>query len=184
MHAHRRPELRPAVRDRDRARRDRRPLGGAVVRDLLLGPLRFGDLADGLPGIGTNTLTARLKHLEAAGVVRAPAAAAAGPRDGLRADRLRPRARADPARARALGDEEHGAAARGGGRRARAGSSPRCSRSTTRRRRVARPTTWELRLSDGVFTVRREGTSLTVARARPSGPTSWSRRRMRTCMRC
>ena len=40
-----------------------------IVRDLLLGPLRFGDLAEGLPGIGTNTLTARLKHLEAAGVV-------------------------------------------------------------------------------------------------------------------
>ena len=41
-----------------------------VVRDLLLGPLRFGDLAEGLPGIGTNTLAARLKHLEATGVVR------------------------------------------------------------------------------------------------------------------
>src|SRR6478752_8545976 len=40
-----------------------------IVRDLLLGPLRFGDLAEGLPGIGTNTLTDRLKHLEAAGVV-------------------------------------------------------------------------------------------------------------------
>ena len=41
-----------------------------VLRDLLLGPLRFGDLAEGLPGIGTNTLTARLKHLELAGVVQ------------------------------------------------------------------------------------------------------------------
>src|SRR5471032_1722354 len=41
-----------------------------VVRDLMLGPLRFGDLAEGLPGIGTNTLAARLKHLEASGVVR------------------------------------------------------------------------------------------------------------------
>jgi DNA-binding HxlR family transcriptional regulator len=40
-----------------------------VVRDLLLGPLRFGDLAEGLPGIGTNTLTARLKQLEATGVI-------------------------------------------------------------------------------------------------------------------
>jgi DNA-binding HxlR family transcriptional regulator len=40
-----------------------------IVRDLLLGPLRFGDLADGLPGIGTNTLTARLKQLEAADVI-------------------------------------------------------------------------------------------------------------------
>ncbi|MBA3841803.1 MAG: helix-turn-helix transcriptional regulator, partial [Actinobacteria bacterium] len=41
-----------------------------IVRDLLLGPLRFGDLADGLPGIGTNTLSARLKHLEGAGDVQ------------------------------------------------------------------------------------------------------------------
>ena len=41
-----------------------------VLRDLLLGPLRFGDLVEGLPGIGTNTLAARLKHLEASGVVR------------------------------------------------------------------------------------------------------------------
>ena len=40
-----------------------------VVRDLLLGALRFGDLAEGLPGIGTNTLAARLKHLESTGVV-------------------------------------------------------------------------------------------------------------------
>ena len=47
-----------------------------VVRDLLLGPLRFGDLDEGLPGIGTNTLAARLKQLEAAGVVAPPAAAA------------------------------------------------------------------------------------------------------------
>ena len=40
-----------------------------VIRDLLVGPLRFGDLLAGLPGIGSNTLTARLKQLEAAGVV-------------------------------------------------------------------------------------------------------------------
>lgn len=40
-----------------------------IVRDLMLGPLRFGDLADGLPGVGTNTLTARLKQLEAADVI-------------------------------------------------------------------------------------------------------------------
>jgi DNA-binding HxlR family transcriptional regulator len=41
-----------------------------VVRDLLLGPRRFTDLQRSLPGIGTNILTARLKHLEEAGVVR------------------------------------------------------------------------------------------------------------------
>lgn len=41
-----------------------------VVRDLLLGPKRFTDLLGGLPGIGRNLLTARLRHLEAEGVVR------------------------------------------------------------------------------------------------------------------
>ncbi len=40
-----------------------------VVRDLLLGPRRFGELLDGLPGIGTDILTARLRDLEAAGLV-------------------------------------------------------------------------------------------------------------------
>lgn len=40
-----------------------------IVRDLLLGPLRFGELAEGMPGIGTNTLATRLKQLEEAGVL-------------------------------------------------------------------------------------------------------------------
>jgi DNA-binding HxlR family transcriptional regulator len=40
-----------------------------VVRELVLGPKRFTDLRDGLPGIGTNVLAARLKELEAKGVV-------------------------------------------------------------------------------------------------------------------
>ena len=41
-----------------------------VVRDLLVGPKRFTDLHQGLPGIPTNVLTARLKEMEQAGVVR------------------------------------------------------------------------------------------------------------------
>jgi DNA-binding HxlR family transcriptional regulator len=41
-----------------------------VVRELVLGPKRFTDLAAGLPGIGTNVLTSRLKGLEAGGVVK------------------------------------------------------------------------------------------------------------------
>jgi DNA-binding HxlR family transcriptional regulator len=41
-----------------------------VVRELLKGPKRYTDLAAGLPGIGTNILAARLRHLEQAGVVR------------------------------------------------------------------------------------------------------------------
>jgi DNA-binding HxlR family transcriptional regulator len=41
-----------------------------IVRDLLQGPKRYTDLAHGLPGIGTNILAARLRELEAAGVVQ------------------------------------------------------------------------------------------------------------------
>jgi DNA-binding HxlR family transcriptional regulator len=41
-----------------------------VVRELLHGPKRYTDLAHGLPGIGTNILAARLRDLEAVGVVR------------------------------------------------------------------------------------------------------------------
>ncbi|MGZ4271875.1 MAG: winged helix-turn-helix transcriptional regulator [Solirubrobacteraceae bacterium] len=40
-----------------------------IVRELLLGPRRFTDLADGLPGIGTNILTNRLAGLQEQGVV-------------------------------------------------------------------------------------------------------------------
>jgi DNA-binding HxlR family transcriptional regulator len=41
-----------------------------IVRELLiLGGRRFGELQDGLPGIATNLLTERLRHLEEAGVV-------------------------------------------------------------------------------------------------------------------
>src|SRR3954454_10904281 len=41
-----------------------------VVRELVLGPRRFTDLRDGLPGIGPNVLSERLKQLEQSGVVR------------------------------------------------------------------------------------------------------------------
>jgi DNA-binding HxlR family transcriptional regulator len=40
-----------------------------VVRELAHGPLRYTDLVDRLPGIGTNILADRLKELEAAGVI-------------------------------------------------------------------------------------------------------------------
>jgi DNA-binding HxlR family transcriptional regulator/putative sterol carrier protein len=40
-----------------------------VVRELLLGPKRFTDLAGGLPGIGTNVLSTRLRELEREGLV-------------------------------------------------------------------------------------------------------------------
>ncbi len=41
-----------------------------LVRELLLGPRRFTDLQDGLPGIGPNRLTEKLKQLQANGLVR------------------------------------------------------------------------------------------------------------------
>lgn len=40
-----------------------------IVRQLLIGPARFGELREGLPGIATNLLTDRLRDLESAGVV-------------------------------------------------------------------------------------------------------------------
>jgi DNA-binding HxlR family transcriptional regulator len=41
-----------------------------LVRELLTGPKRFGDLQRSLHGIGTGLLAARLKHLEAEGLAR------------------------------------------------------------------------------------------------------------------
>ena len=41
-----------------------------VMRELLLGPRRFGDLRASLPGISANVLTQRLNELEARGLVR------------------------------------------------------------------------------------------------------------------
>jgi DNA-binding HxlR family transcriptional regulator len=40
-----------------------------VVRELVLGPRRFTDLRDGLPGIATNVLSQRLRQLEQSGIV-------------------------------------------------------------------------------------------------------------------
>src|SRR4051794_30434694 len=40
-----------------------------VMRELMLGPKRFGDIKGGLPGISANVLTQRLEGLEAAGVL-------------------------------------------------------------------------------------------------------------------
>jgi len=40
-----------------------------VVRELLLGPRRYTDLLEGLPGVGTNILAARLADLQDAGLV-------------------------------------------------------------------------------------------------------------------
>ena len=53
-----------------------------VVRELLLGPKRFTDLRAGLPQVGPDVLSQRLRELEAAGLVErrtlAPPAPARG----------------------------------------------------------------------------------------------------------
>src|SRR4051794_24934965 len=41
-----------------------------IVRDLSLGPRRYGELLEGLPGIGEGLLAQRLRHLEAEGLVQ------------------------------------------------------------------------------------------------------------------
>lgn len=41
-----------------------------IVRELALGPRRYGDLLEALPGMGTSLLAARLKHLEQYDVLR------------------------------------------------------------------------------------------------------------------
>jgi DNA-binding HxlR family transcriptional regulator len=40
-----------------------------IVRELLHGPHRFGELVDALPGISAHTLTGRLRSFEAHGLV-------------------------------------------------------------------------------------------------------------------
>ncbi|MEU3985805.1 helix-turn-helix domain-containing protein [Streptomyces sp. NPDC026672] len=41
-----------------------------ILRELTLGPRRYGEILDALPGLGTSLLAARLKHLEKHRVVR------------------------------------------------------------------------------------------------------------------
>ena len=41
-----------------------------IVRELLKGPKRYTDLLEGMPGVGTNILAARLRDLEAGGIVQ------------------------------------------------------------------------------------------------------------------
>src|SRR5262249_57474167 len=47
-----------------------------IIRELLTqGPCRYTDLKNGLPGIATNLLSDRLRHLESAGLIRREEAA-------------------------------------------------------------------------------------------------------------
>src|SRR5215211_7019577 len=60
-----------------------------IVRNLLLGPLRYSDLLRGLPGITTNLLAKRLREMEAAGLLERVRTASAGDASG-QAYRLTP----------------------------------------------------------------------------------------------
>jgi DNA-binding HxlR family transcriptional regulator len=132
-----------------------------ILRDLLIGPLRFGDLVEGLPGIGSNTLAARLKHLETAGVIRRQVLAL--PDRGMAYELTEYGHQLEPI-LMALG--------RWGTQSMDRLPSELATRSRwlvaamlafhDESRRIARPATWELRLTDGPFTVRAEGTSLTI----------------------
>ena len=62
-----------------------------VVRDLIQGPKRFTDLRRGLPRIPSNVLSARLKELEAAGVICAIVAVGLVKTAGVICRRLLPR---------------------------------------------------------------------------------------------
>ncbi|MBO3753166.1 transcriptional regulator [Streptosporangiaceae bacterium NEAU-GS5] len=137
-----------------------------VLRDLLLGPLRFGDLLEGLPGIGTNTLTARLKHLESSDVIHR---------------RLLPMPdRGIVYELTAYGRElEPILLALGRWGTKSMGRLPADVTSRSRwlvaamlafhdeTQRIPQPTTWELRLTDGPFTVQAEGTSLAITAGTP-----------------
>lgn len=137
-----------------------------ILRDLLLGPLRFGELAEGLPGIGTNTLAVRLKHLEGSAVIRRQLLPLP---DRGTVYELTPYGRELEPILMGLG--------RWGTKSMGRLSPDVASRSRwlvaamlafhDEKRRVARPTTWELRLTDGAFTVRAKGTDLTVAAGAP-----------------
>jgi DNA-binding HxlR family transcriptional regulator len=49
-----------------------------IVRNLLLGPLRYSDLLHGLPGITTNLLAKRLREMEDAGLIERARSSSAG----------------------------------------------------------------------------------------------------------
>jgi DNA-binding HxlR family transcriptional regulator len=49
-----------------------------ILRELMIGPRRFSQLVDALPGIGKNLLSARLRHLQDEGLVTPTEATEAG----------------------------------------------------------------------------------------------------------
>jgi len=140
-----------------------------VVRDLVLGPKRFTDLQADLPGIATNVLVARLRELEANGVVRRrtlPPPAAATVYELTEYGReLEPVLLAfGKWGAKTLGTPRPEQALRSGwiGVAMRAYSVPEASIGTR--------ATIELQLDDGTFHVRLDDGEVTVANGPIDGP--------------
>jgi DNA-binding HxlR family transcriptional regulator/putative sterol carrier protein len=131
-----------------------------VVRELLFGPQRFGDLADGLPGIGTNTLSTRLKQLETGDIVRRTVLPL--PDRGIAYElteygqELRPILIA----LGRWGAQSMGPTADGVSARSRWLMAAMLAFHTEAD--VGKPTTWQLRLDNGVFAVVAEGRTLVI----------------------
>ena len=139
-----------------------------IVRELMLGPLRFSELARAVGGAPTDVLTKRLRDLEEAGVVRGRARSARLG-DRLRADRARPRAGAAAARAGPLGPQ---LPRPGDGRRDAAGdAAQRAARDAAPAAR-RRELTIGLRSGEQEYRLRVEdGWIQAAARAAPRTPT-------------
>ncbi len=140
-----------------------------VLRDLLLGPLRFGDLAEGMPGLGTNTLTARLKQLEAAGVIERRLLPLPGRGTVYELTDYGRELQPILMALGRWGTQSMGRLPGDAASRSRwlVGAMPAFHDDS---QQVARPTTWELRLTDGTFTVHADGADVAVAAGAPDDP--------------
>ncbi len=136
-----------------------------IVRDLLVGPRRYTDLKQGLPRIPTNILSTRLKELQEGGVVRRVPMRGCGLVYEL--TRVRAGARADRARARALGVPGHGRSGRGRRRHARLAHHGAAHVVPSR---GAQDLDVELHVGEVALRVIVRGGTLTVAQLAPPAP--------------
>src|SRR3954452_7575202 len=138
-----------------------------VVRELVLGPKRFTDLRAGLPGIGPNVLSQRLKELEDGGVLTRRV--------------LPPPAGSTVYELTDWGRELEDIVVRLGRWGARSPQMPRDAEARPEWLVLAMraiydpqdepvPTTYGLRFDDEVFWVRVENGSLRVGRGEPTDP--------------
>ena len=136
-----------------------------VVRELLLGPKRFTDLRAGLPNIGPDVLSQRLRELEQAGVVQRRTLP---PPAASRVYELTDRGRELEPVVLALGRWGSGAPFPGGD--ARIGVDAFVLALKTLFRPTGLEATVELRLDDQPFTARVAGERFDVARGAPQHP--------------